>query len=165
MGKKGTKILVAYFSVTGTTKNFATMIADITKGELFEIKPANKYQESDLDWQDTSSRTVKEKNDPNCRPELAKLVPNFGKFETVFIGFPIWWFTAPKIINSFLDSHDFTGKKVIPFITSFGTDIMKADSDLKDSCKSKPNWIYGKRFGSVDADLITVKHWVDSLNI
>ena len=165
MGGKGNKTLIAYFSITGTTKNFAKMISSITKGDLFEIKPSEKYQESDLDWQDTNSRAVKEKDDPSCRPELAKLVPNFDQYETVFLGFPIWWFTAPKIINSFIDKHDLTGKTVIPFITSFGTDILKADSDLKDSCKSKPNWVSGKRFCSFDADLVSVKSWIKSLNI
>lgn len=165
MGRQGTKTLVAYFSVTGTTKNFANMISSILKADLFEIKPANKYNESDLNWQDTNSRTVKEKDDPSCRPELAKLVPNIEKYDTIFIGFPIWWHTAPKIINSFIDKHDFSGKTIVPFITSYGTDILKADSDLKDTCKSKPNWVSGKRFGSVDEDFLVVKSWIDSLNL
>lgn len=165
MGKEGRKNLVAYFSVTGTTKNFAQMIASLVNGDLFEIKPTEKYQEDDLDWQNPNSRTCKEKNDPSCRPQLSKLVKNFSQYETIFIGFPIWWFTAPKVINTFLDSYDFTGKKIVPFITSFGSTSDIAEADLKAACQFKAIWSSARRFGSVDADILTVKDWIDTLGI
>ena len=108
---------------------------------------------------------MQEKNDPECRPQMAKNVKNINQYETIFIGFPIWWHTAPKIINTFIDTYDLTGKKVIPFMTSFGTLTDMADADLKDYCKSKPEWEAGKRFGSVDADILTVKDWINQLSI
>lgn len=159
------KTLVAYFSLTGTTANLASLIASLAQGDLFEIKPSVEYTKPDLDWQNKESRTSKEHEDPSSRPAIERKVNNFEKYEIIFLGFPIWWYSAPRIIESFLDSYDFSGKKVIPFVTSLGTAIDKAETDIRASCKSHPDWVNGKRFGSIDIDIISVKSWIDSLGV
>lgn len=155
--------LVAYFSLTETTANLANLIASLAQADLFEIKPKQPYEKADLDWQNKESRTSKEHEDPNCRPAIDGKVSNFEQYNTIYIGFPLWWYTAPRIINTFLDEYDFTGKKVIPFATSLGSQIDKADSDLIEACKTKPTWVPGKRFGTTDTDIMTVKNWIDSI--
>lgn len=157
--------LVAYFSLTGTTANLASLIASLAQGDLFEIKPSKEYVKADLDWQNKESRTSKEHEDPSSRPEIQGKVNNFDQYNTVFVGFPIWWYSAPRIIQTFLDAYDFTGKKVIPFATSLGTTIEKAQTDIEASCKTRPKWINGKRFGTIDIDIISVKSWIDSLGV
>lgn len=159
------KTLVAYFSLTGTTANLASLIASLAQGDLFEIKPSVEYTKPDLDWQNKESRTSKEHEDPSSRPAIEGKVNNFENYQVIFLGFPIWWYSAPRIVESFLDSYDFSGKKVIPFATSLGTAIDKAETDIKSSCKSHPDWVNGKRFGSIDIDIISVKSWIDSLGV
>ena len=157
--------LVAYFSVSGHTAKVASLLAGLVNGDLFEIKPTKPYEKEDLDWQNKESRTSKEHEDPSSRPAIERKVNNFEKYEIIFLGFPIWWYSAPRIIESFLDSYDFSGKKVIPFVTSLGTAIDKAETDIRASCKSHPDWVNGKRFGSIDIDIISVKSWIDSLGV
>lgn len=157
--------LVAYFSVSGHTAKVASLLCGLVNGDLFEIKPAKKYEKEDLDWQNKGSRTSKEHEDPSCRPEIAEKVKNFDQYKTVFIGFPIWWYTAPRIIDSFLTSYDFSNKTVVTFATSTGTEINKADTDLRNLCPNAGKWVEGKRFSEVEIDVITAMSWVDSLGL
>lgn len=112
------KKLVAYFSASGVTKNVAERLANIANADLFEIEPTEKYTNKDLDWMDKKSRTTYEKDHPDFRPEINSTVENMEQYDEVFVGFPIWWYVAPNIIDTFLESYDFSNKKVIPFATS-----------------------------------------------
>lgn len=125
------KTLVAYFSASGSTAQLAKTIAEVTGGDLFEIKPEQPYTSADLNWNDKKSRSSIEMSDPNSRPAIATTVKNMDEYDTVFVGFPIWWYVAPTIINTFLESYDFSGKTVIPFATSGGSGMGKTDSVLK----------------------------------
>ena len=125
------KKLVAYFSASRVTKKVAERIADIANADLFEIKPAVLYTDADLNWQDKKSRSSVEMNDPMSRPEIAVKVEDMSQYETVIIGFPIWWYTAPTIIKTFLESYDFSDKKIALFATSGGSGLGKTVSDLK----------------------------------
>ncbi len=112
------KKLIAYFSASGTTKTSAEKIAKLLNGDLYEIKPAVKYETKDLNWNDPNSRTTIECKNRNCRPELADKNANIANYDTILIGFPVWWYLAPNIILTFLESYDFTGKKVVIWGTS-----------------------------------------------
>ncbi len=112
------KKLVAYFSASGTTKTSAEKIAKLLNGDLYEIKPAVKYETKDLNWNDPNSRTTIECKNRNCRPEMADKNANIANYDTILIGFPVWWYLAPNIILTFLESYDFTGKKVVIWGTS-----------------------------------------------
>lgn len=125
------KTLVAYFSASGSTAQLAKTIAEVTGGDLFEIKPEQPYTSADLNWNEKKSRSSIEMSDPNSRPAIATTVKNMDEYDTVFVGFPIWWYVAPTIINTFLESYDFSGKTVIPFATSGGSGMGKTDSVLK----------------------------------
>lgn len=127
------KSLVAYFSATGTTKAVAEKISCATSAELFEIKPLVPYSEADLDWRDRTSRSSLEMKDLSSRPEIAFKVENLDSYDKIYIGFPIWWYTAPTIINTFFEENDLKGKTVILFATSGSSDITKACEDLRRS--------------------------------
>ena len=131
------KILVAYFSATGTTADAAKRLADAVKGDLFEIRPAVPYTAADLDWTDKHSRSTLEMKDPASRPEVSSHVDNMDQYDTVFVGFPIWWYVAPTIINTFLDEYDFSGKTVIPFATSGGSGMGKTLEEKSLGCIHK----------------------------
>ena len=115
------KKLVAYFSASGTTKKAAERLAKAVGADLFEIKPAIPYSSSDLNWMDKKSRSSIEMNDPASRPEISGKLSNMADYDTIFIGFPIWWYVAPHIINTFVESYDFSGKTLVPFATSGGS--------------------------------------------
>lgn len=125
------KVLVAYFSATGTTKAVAERIAAATGGELYAITPAEPYTSDDLNWNDANSRTTAEMNDPKARPALAGAMPDVEGYDVVYLGFPIWWNTAPRPVNSFLEQCDLGGKTVIPFATSGGSGIANAQRELQ----------------------------------
>lgn len=127
------KNLVAYFSATGTTKKAALALAEAAGAELYEIKPAVPYTSADLNWMDKNSRSSVEMRDHNSRPEINGRI-DIGGYDTIFIGFPIWWYIAPTIINTFLESYDFSGKTIIPFATSGGSGMGKTVDALKGSC-------------------------------
>lgn len=114
------KKLVAYFSCSGVTRSVAQTLADAVGGDLYEITPAQPYTRADLNWMDQSSRSTVEMKDPNSRPEIAGKVDNMADYDTVFVGFPIWWYVAPTIINTFLESYDFSGKTIVPFCSHGG---------------------------------------------
>ncbi len=128
------KILVAYFSASGVTARVAEEIAKATGADLYEIRPAEPYSSADLDWTDKKSRSTIEMNDPACRPAIAGPAADIKQYETVFIGFPIWWYVEPRIVDTFLESHDFSGKTVIPFATSGGSSISGAEKSIKELC-------------------------------
>ena len=129
--KKDLKTLVAYFSATGVTKGVAEQLSIITGADLHEIKPAQPYTEADLDWRNKQSRSTIEMKDKNSRPAITDKLQNMKDYDVVYVGFPIWWYTAPTIINTFMESYDFRGKTVIPFATSGSSSIKKACEDLK----------------------------------
>ena len=118
--------LVAYFSASGTTARVAETLASAASADLFEIAPANPYTAADLDWTDRSSRSTKEMNDEASRPALAVDAPPLDGYDTIFVGFPIWWYVEPRIIDTFLESADFAGKIIVPFATSGGSGLGKA---------------------------------------
>lgn len=137
------KKLVAYFSASGTTKEAAERLAKAAGADLFEIKPAIPYTSADLNWMDKESRSSVEMNDPDSRPEIAETMPNMADYDTVFIGFPIWWYVAPHIIHTFLESCDFSGKTLVPFATSGGSGMGKTVDELRKLCPNA-DWKAGK---------------------
>ena len=137
------KKLVAYFSASGVTKAAAERLAKAVGADLFEIKPKTPYTKADLDWTNKNSRSSVETNNPNCRPEIAEKLLDISGYDTVFIGFPIWWYVAPKIIDTFVESYDFSGKTLVPFATSGGSGMGRTVDVLKNLCPSA-NWKSGK---------------------
>lgn len=138
------KILVSYFSASGVTKRVAMRLAEVLKGDLFEIKPEKPYSSSDLNWNDQNSRSTKEMNDKICRPKIIDKVSNIAEYDIVLIGFPVWWYTAPRIINTFIEENNLEGKKVYVFVTSGGSSVDGSLTDLK-KAYSMINFISGKR--------------------
>lgn len=124
------KVLVAYFSASGVTKRAAERLAKGTGADLFEIQPEKPYTDADLDWEDKKSRSTLEMQDRNCRPEISGKVADMGQYGTVFVGFPIWWYREPSIIDTFMESYDFSGKKIIPFATSGGSGMGESGKNL-----------------------------------
>ena len=154
------KKLVAYFSASGTTKNTAEYLAKAIGADLFEIKPASPYSHADLDWTNKKSRSSVEMNDPDSRPEIAQRLSNIDDYDTIFLGFPIWWYVAPAIIDTFVESCDFSGKTIIPFATSGGSGMGKTEEVLK-SLSPNANWKKGKVLNRIsDAEL---ENWLDSI--
>lgn len=127
------KTLVAYFSASGTTEKVAKSLAKVAEADLHEIKPAQKYSDADLNWHDKQSRSSVEMADKSSRPAITDKLSNMDDYQTIFVGFPIWWYTCPTIINTFFESYDFSGKTVFLFATSGGSTIDKAVKDLKAS--------------------------------
>lgn len=128
------KILVAYFSASGTTALTAETLAKTVGADLYEIRPAVPYTDADLNWMDKKSRSSVEMNDRSGRPALADTDADIAAYDVVFVGFPIWWYVAPTIINTFLESYDFSGKTIIPFATSGGSGMGKTNEGLEKSC-------------------------------
>ncbi len=126
-------ILVAYFSCTNTTRKVAEKVAEAKDADLFEIVPAQKYTAADLDWTDQQSRSSLEMKEKSSRPAIESKVENFSQYNKVYIGFPVWWYTAPTIINTFLEQYDWTGKTVVLFATSGGSDIQNVPGELTPS--------------------------------
>lgn len=157
------KILVAYFSASGQTAKLAKILAGVTGGDLFEIAPETAYTAADLDWMDKKSRSTIEMKDPKSRPAIAGKVADMAQYDTVFVGFPIWWYQAPRIIETFLESYDFSGKTVIPFATSGGSGMGKTNEKLAPSCPGA-KLLHGKVFNSYSskADLSA---WIDTLSL
>ena len=118
--------LVAYFSATGTTARAAKALAQAIGADLFEIEPEKPYTSAGLNWNDKSSRSSREMADEKCRPAVVGDAPDMSRYDTVFLGFPIWWYVEPRIIDTFLEAHDFAGKAVVPFATSGGSGLGKA---------------------------------------
>lgn len=157
------KILVAYFSATGNTKPIAETIAELSGGDLFEIIPAEPYSDSDLNYSDDSCRANKEQNDSFARPRISEMVENMEQYDIVLIGHPIWWGEEPRIMDTFMESYDFSGKTIVNFCTSGGSEIGTATDNLK-ALSLGANWLEGHRFETgVSSD--DVQAWLDKLNI
>ena len=137
--------LVAYFSASGTTAKVAETLAEAIGADIYEIEPAAPYSKADLDWTNQKSRSSIEMSDPAYRPAIAGKRDNMDDYDTVFVGFPIWWYVAPHIINTFLESYDLTGKTIIPFATSGGSGMGETNEHLASSCKGA-KLIEGKVF-------------------
>ena len=152
------KVAVVYFSATGTTKTVAEYIKDVANADIFEIIPKQKYTSDDLNWNNSNSRSTKEQNDKNARPEIANNI-DVSAYDVIFIGYPIWWGDTPRIIQTFMESHELNGKTMIPFCTSGGSGISGSENTLKSY--SGINWISGKRLGTSKNE---VENWVKSLN-
>ena len=145
--KSNKKVLVAYFSASGVTARVADRLSKAIGADIFEIKPAQVYTSADLDWTNKKSRSSVEMDDRNSRPEIANKVENMSQYDVIFVGFPIWWYREPSIIDTFMESYDFSGKQVIPFATSGGSGMGDSGSIMQ---KLAPNAKVdsGKRFSS-----------------
>jgi flavodoxin len=154
--------LVAYFSASGTTAELAKTLAGAVGADLHEIKPAKPYSKADLDWTNAKSRSSVEMNDRKFRPEIANRVADMEQYDTVYIGFPIWWYTAPTIINTFLEGYDLTGRTVIPFATSGSSGMGNTSQELAASCP-RADLREGRRFASrTSAEQLTA--WAKSFH-
>ena len=158
--QKEMKTLVAYFSATGTTEAVAKDLAEVTGGTLYEIKPEVKYTAADLDWRDKTSRSSVEMQDKNSRPAFVKDLKDAESYDVIYIGFPVWWYTAPTIINTFIEAYGFEGKTVVFFATSGGSTIDKANKDFA-AAYPKIHWKAGKTLNG--ASKVDIKAWVNSL--
>ena len=157
------KQLVAYFSASGTTKKAAERLAKAIGADLFEIKPAVPYTSADLDWTNASSRSSVEMKNPASRPEIAEKLPSMADYDVVFLGFPIWWYVAPTIINTFLESYDFSGKTIALFATSGGSPMGRTLEILRPLCNASVKWLPAKMLnGATDSDL---NAWLKSLKL
>lgn len=154
------KILVAYFSASGVTAKAAWKLAEVSGADLYEIKPEIPYTRADLDWMDKKSRSSIEMNDPSSRPGIADRLPDMGKYDVIFVGFPIWWYVAPTIINTFLESYDFSGKTILPFATSGGSGMGKTNEGLEKSCPGA-KLMAGKLLNGVSD--MEMKTWAESV--
>ena len=156
------KVLVAFFSASGVTKKVAGKLASVLNADLHEIIPEKPYSQEDLDWTNDNSRsTIEMKKDKSIRPAISNKVENMEQYDSIYIGFPIWWYIAPTIINTFLEQYDLKGKKIIPFATSGGSGMGMTNEELKSSCVGA-NLLEGKRF-SESVSESELKDWVNNL--
>ena len=157
------KVLVAYFSATGTTKGVAEHIANGLNADIYEIVPEDPYTDADLNYNDNNSRTTIEMNDPNARPAISGSVENMEQYDIIFVGYPIWWGEAPRIVSTFMESYDFSGKTIVPFCTSGGSGIGSSASNLE-RLTSGATWLDGRRLNGSDSQ-DTVMEWVNGLGL
>lgn len=156
-------ILVAYFSATGTTARVAHRLAEAAGADLYAIEPAQPYSAADLNWHDRQSRSSREMADASCRPALAAAVPDMEAYAAIFLGFPIWWYQAPRIIETFVQSRDFSGKTFIPFATSGGSPLGESGAILEKLCPGS-RWLAGRRLDAgVSAQAL--RAWVRELGM
>ena len=158
------KKLVTYFSATGTTANVASMLADAVGADIHEIRPKFPYSKADLNWMDKQSRSTIEMNNKAFRPEIEHSDLKLESYDVIFLGFPIWWYVAPTIINTFLESYDFAGKKIILFATSGGSKFGKTVEELKVSVPATCDIIEGKLLNGKHT-IPTIRAWTEELNI
>ena len=153
------KVLVAVFSASGVTKRVGQEIARISGGDFFEIIPVEKYTNADLNYMNSRSRSSVEMNDPSARPAIAGTVSDMDSYDTVIIGFPIWWGVAPRIIETFLESYDFSGKTIIPFCTSGGSGVGRSDTELHKNVSGDVKWGKGVQINRPNES--TIKSWLE----
>ena len=151
------KVLVAYFSASSVTAQAAETIAETIGADLYEVRPETPYTPADLDWMNRRSRSSVEMNDPASRPAIAEPAADIEQYDTILVGFPVWWYVEPRIVDTFLESYDFSGKTMIPFATSGGSGIGKAEQSLKSHCPSAV-WKPGKLLNHAD-----IKAWAKNL--
>ncbi len=157
------KVLVAYFSASGVTARVAHALAQAAGADVCEIKPAQPYTAKDLNWMDRQSRSSRETDDEDCRPDLAETI-DVAKYDAVFVGFPVWWGIAPRIIQTFLESCDLAGKTVIPFCTSGGSGVGKTDEVLRKCCSAQTKWRPCKRLSAAISSR-ELRAYVEALNL
>ena len=153
------KSLVAYFSASGVTKKVAERLNEVVQGNLFEIVPEQPYTSADLNWTNPKSRSSVEMNDKSFRPAVKEKISDMGEYDIIYLGFPIWWYVAPTIINTFLESYDLAGKTVVPFATSGGSGMGRTNTELEQSCKGA-RLKEGKRF-NINVKEAELKTWAD----
>ena len=153
--------LVVYFSATGTTKAVAEKLAALTDADLYEIQAAQPYTADDLDWHDSSSRTTREQNDPDVRPEIGSETVSLAGYSTIYIGFPIWWGEEPRILDTFVEAYNFDGITMIPFCTSSSSGLGRSGQNLEENAGSG-TWLEGKRFGA-GASEDELRDWIEGL--
>ncbi len=158
------KVLVAYFSCTGNTEGIAETIAQMLEGDLYEIQPAEPYTSEDLDYNNDASRCSQEHNDAASRPAISGGVEDMASYDVVFLGYPIWWGEAPRIISTFLESYDFSGKTIVPFCTSGSSGIGNSALDLHGLCSDTVTWLDGARF-SGNASSTELEEWLGGLGL
>ena len=156
------KTLVAYFSAGGTTARVAKELAEAAGADLYEIRPAVPYTKADLNWMDKKSRSSIEMNDKSSRPTLADQNADIAAYDTILLGFPIWWYVAPTIVNSFLESYDFSGKKIVPFATSGGSGVGNAVAGLKPSVAADTVITEGKMLNGRQS-AASLKAWAETV--
>ena len=157
--------LVAYFSASEAhiTAQVAKTLAEAADADLFEIVPEQVYTAEDLDWHNENSRSSVEMKDSTARPAVASKVENMAQYNTIYVGFPIWWYKAPRIINTFLEQYDLTGKTIIPFATSGGSDMGKSGEDLKKASAPNANWILPGKVLNGNPPVDSLKTWIATL--
>ena len=160
---QGTKVLVAYFSATHTTEGVAQHIANGLNADIYEIVPQEPYTDADLNYHDNNSRTTIEINDSAARPAISGSVENMEQYDIIFIGYPIWWGEAPRILSTFVESYDFSGKTIVPFCTSGGSGVGSSATNLE-QLTSGADWLAGKRLNGSDSQ-DTVMEWVNGLDL
>lgn len=158
------KKLVAYFSASGVTAKVADMLADAVGADIYEIRPEIPYTKADLNWMDKKSRSTIEMNDKTIRPAIADKDAQIDQYDTIFLGFPIWWYVAPTIINTFLESYDFSGKKIILFATSGGSKFGKTVEELRVSVPTSCEIIVGKLLNGRQT-IPSIRAWTETLSI
>ena len=158
------KILVAYFSCTGNTRSVAEQIKSALKADIHEIKPEIPYTSTDLNWRDNSSRSSMENSDPSSRPAISGSIENIGQYNIIFLGYPIWWGQAPRIILTFLESYDFSDKTIVPFCTSGTSGVGTSDTNLHKLCSDNTKWISGSRLNS-NVSHSEISAWIDGLEL
>ena len=158
------KKLVAYFSASGVTAKVADMLADAVGADIHEIRPKNPYTKADLNWMNKKSRSSIEMNDKTIRPEIVESNIQIDDYDVIYLGFPIWWYVAPTIINTFLEKYDFSGKKIILFATSGGSKFGKTVEELKVSVSADTEIIEGKLLNGRQS-IASIKAWTATLNV
>lgn len=161
--EQATKVLVTYFSATNTTQGIAEHIANGLNGDIYEIVPEEPYTDADLNYNDNNSRTTIEMNDPDARPAITGSVEDMEQYDIVFIGYPIWWGEAPRIVSTFVESYDFSGKTIVPFCTSGGSGVGSSATNLE-QLTDGADWLPGKRLNGSDSQ-DTVMVWVNGLGL
>ena len=156
------KKLIAYFSASGVTAKVAETLAEAIGADIFEIEPKMPYTEADLNWMDKNAHSTIEMSDPASRPEIAVKRDNMKDYDTIFVGFPIWWYVAPTIINAFLESYDLTGKTIIPFATSGGATLERRTSALRQAAKAQSCWM--ERSSRATSDIRSLRRGWKDLN-
>lgn len=155
------KKLVAYFSASGVTARAAKNLSEAIGADIFEIKPAQPYTRADLDWNNNKSRSTVEMNDETSRPQIAEKISDISDYDTIFLGFPIWWYTAPHIINTFLESYNFSGKEIVLFATSGGSTLRGIATKLKKSCPGA-EILEGRMLNDIPSKA-ELKNWAENI--
>ena len=161
---EGSHVLVVYFSATGTTKTLAEYAADAMGADIYEIVPEEPYTSADLDYGDSKSRSSIEQNDEAARPAISGGIGNMDQYDTIFLAYPIWWGEAPRIVCTFMESYDFSGKTIVPFCTSGGSEIGSSAGNLHSLAASDATWMDGERLssGASREDMVS---WINGLGL